>query len=52
MIDEVIQLLNEAVEILSANTPDMDIAEWNATPAGRAIRKIEAAAARLIGEDE
>jgi hypothetical protein len=40
MIDEVIQLLNEAQDILTTNIPDMEVSEWNATPAGRAVSRI------------
>lgn len=36
----VIDKLNEARDILTKDMPDMDISEWNATPIGRAVRRI------------
>lgn len=51
MIDEVIQLLNEAQDILTTNIPDMDVSEWKATPAGRAVSRIQSAIDKLVDDE-
>jgi hypothetical protein len=42
IFDAIIAKLNEAQAILTKELPmpDMDVAEWNATPIGRAVSRI------------
>ena len=52
VLDEIVTTLSEAQEILTKEipAPDMDVTEWNATPVGRAVRRIQNAI-NLIVED-
>jgi hypothetical protein len=43
--------LNEAQDILTTNTPDMEVSEWNATPIGRAVRLIGSAIDKLVDDE-
>ena len=50
-IDEIIVKLSEAQEILAAVPvvpPDMEVTEWNATPVGRALARIQSAINMLV----
>ena len=50
-IDEIVVKLSEAQEILAAvpvDPPDMEVTEWNATPIGRALSRIQSAINLLV----
>ena len=50
-IAEIVTKLSEAQEILAAvpiDPPDMEVTEWNATPIGRALARIQSAVNMLV----